>query len=156
VLILVLATPYLAGVFGGVITIRVMPTPVLEAAPLWGFCTGISVGALAGLAAAFAGGPLGDGRLAAVGPSGLMVGLVGMLQIGVTSALAAAAANWLILRRGTRRMARSRPAEESPLPAPRPPGVVDETDDADGHRIYMNPWADEPEEAEDPDAPDDW
>jgi Family of unknown function (DUF6350) len=163
VLILVLATPYLAGVFGGVITIRVMPTPVLEAAPLWGFCTGISVGALAGLAAAFAGGPLGDGRLAAVGPSGLMVGLVGMLQIGVTSALAAAAANWLILRRGTRRMARSRLAEESLLPAvipaARQSGVVDETDDAEGHRIYMNPWAAEDEEAEDPDAedaPDGW
>jgi hypothetical protein len=158
-LILVLATPYLAGVFGGVITIRIMPTPVLEAAPLWGFCTGISVGALAGLAAAFAGGPLGDGRLAAVGPSGLMVGLVGMLQIGVTSALAAAAANWLILRRGTRRIARSKPAEESLLPAPRLAGVVDETDDAEGHRIYLNPWAEEADEAEedaDPDAPDDW
>jgi hypothetical protein len=22
------------------------------------------------------------------------------------------------------------------------PGVVDETDDAGGHRIYMNPWGD--------------
>jgi hypothetical protein len=30
------------------------------------------------------------------------------------------------------------------------PGVVDETDDADGHRIYLNPWAawdqDEPQD----------
>ena len=76
-----------------------------------------------------------------------------MLQIGVTSALAAAAANWLILRRGTRRMARSRPPEESLLPAPRLVGVVDETDDAEGHRIYMNPWAEDPDD--EPDAPED-
>ncbi len=172
-LVLALATPYLAGVFGGVVTVRIMPTPVMEAAPLWGFCTGASVGALAGLAAAFAGGPLGDGRLAAVGPSGLMTGLVGVLQIGVTAALAAAAANWLILRRGTRRMAgsktRPRPwaaagaepeAEESapaPVPVPRTAGVVDETDDADGHRIYMNPWAgDSDDEPDDRDDPDGW
>ncbi len=155
VLVFVLAMPYLAGVFGGVVTVRVMPTPVMEAAPLWGFCTGVSVGTLAGLAAAFAGGPLGDGRLAAVGPSGLIVGLVGMLQIGVTSALAAAAANWLILRRGTRRKAA--PAQEpAPIPTARTAGVVDETDDAEGHRIYMNPWAEDPDAPDAPPDPDDW
>jgi len=173
VLVLVLAAPYLAAVFGGVVTVRIMPTPVLEAAPLWGFCTGASVGALTGLAAAFAGGPLGDGRLAAVGPSGLTTGLIGILQIGVTSALAAAAANWLILRRGAKRLARPKPEPEPeaaaaegipvsvPVPrtvgVPRPAGVVDETDDADGHRIYMNPWAEDPDdEPADRDDPDDW
>jgi hypothetical protein len=40
---------------------------------------------------------------------------------------------------------------------PRPAGVVDETDDADGHRIYMNPWAEDPDdEPADRDDPDDW
>ena len=78
---------------------RIAPTPVIEAAPLWGFAAGTAAGGLAGLAAAFAGGPLGDGRLAAVGPSGFQVGLVAILEIGVTAALAAAATNWLILRR---------------------------------------------------------
>src|SRR4029077_15651309 len=33
----VLALPYLAGVFAGVVTVRVAPTPVIEAGPPWGF-----------------------------------------------------------------------------------------------------------------------
>ena len=102
--VLVLATPYLAGMFAGIVTVRVTPTPVIEAAALWGFAAGAATGALAGLAAAFAGGPLGDGRRATVGPSGWQVGLVAMLQIGVTAALTAAAANWLMLRRTTPRL----------------------------------------------------
>ena len=38
--VLVLATPYLAGVFAGIVTVRIAPTPVIEAAPLWGFTAG--------------------------------------------------------------------------------------------------------------------
>ncbi len=203
--VLILAVPYLAGMFGGFVTVRIAPTPTIEAAPLWGFMAGAATGALAGLAAAFSGGPLGDGRLAAVGPSGWQVGLVGVLQIGVTAALTAAAANWLILRRAARRRGAARlaardkaaacaaaadpaaevgeawtgegwageewvstewaspeapaavvPAEDEAEPeaddpirfedpglaVPRiTPGVVDENDDAGGHRIYFNPWA---------------
>jgi len=132
--------------------VRIAPTPVMEAAPLWGFAAGTAAGALAGLGAAFSGGPLGDGRLAAVGPSGFAVGLVAILEIGVTAALAAAATNWLILRRARGpRPGRAGPGGyggmESPhdrgVPGGRPPGpaVIDETDDAAGHRIYLNPWA---------------
>ncbi len=145
--VLVLATPYLAGLFAGIVTVRVTPTPVIEAAALWGFAAGAATGALAGLAAAFSGGPLGDGRLANVGPSGWQVGLVAMLQIGVTAALTAAAANWLMFRRTMPRRPRSQPAEEAeqaPEPAPSPGipvGMIDESDDAGGHRIYLNPWA---------------
>jgi len=139
----VLALPYLAGAFAGVVTVRVAPTPVLEAAPLWGFAAGTAAGLLAGLGAAFSGGPLGNGRLASVGPSGFQVGLVAILEIGITAALAAAGANWLILRRATRRRTLQHPAPSEPAPAVPAPlaGVVDETDDADGHRIYLNPWA---------------
>ena len=154
----VLALPYLAGIFAGIVTVRIAPTPVIEAAPLWGFLAGTAAGVLAGLGAAFAGGPLGNGRLSAVGPSGFQVGLVAILEIGVTAALAAAAANWLILRRATRRRSGLQPAPEEAGPAPGPfgstpgpfapapgpfglAGVVDETDNADGHRIYLNPWA---------------
>jgi hypothetical protein len=139
----VLAVPYLAGLFAGVVTVRIAPTPMLEAAPLWGFAAGAAAGVLAGLAAAFAGGPLGDGRLSAVGPSGFRVGLVAILEIGVTAALAAAAANWLILRRarggagGVRAMGPRYPRGEQSVP----PDQHDETDDAGGHRIYVNPWA---------------
>jgi hypothetical protein len=141
--IAVLALPYLAGVLAGVVTVRVAPTPVIEAAPLWGFAAGTAAGLLAGLGAAFSGGPLGNGRLASVGPSGFQVGLVAILEIGITAALAAAGANWLILRRATRRRTLRHPAPSEPaaaVPAPLT-GVVDETDDADGHRIYLNPWA---------------
>jgi hypothetical protein len=142
--VLALAMPYLAGVFAGIVTVRIAPTPVLEAAPLWGFAAGAAAGVLAGLGAAFAGGPLGNGRLAAVGPSGFAVGLVAVLEVGVTAALTAAAANWLILRRATRRRLEDHPPPEPAAPRPAAvTGVVDETDDAHGHRIYVDPWADD-------------
>jgi Family of unknown function (DUF6350) len=157
--VLVLAVPYLAGVLGGVVTIRIAPTPSIEAAPLWGFVTGAATGVLAGLAAAFSGGPLGDGRLATVGPSGWQVGLVAVLEIGVTAALTASAANWLILRRAAARKAgnHSAAAEDAgstaagrpPAVAAVAPGIIDEADDAGGHRIYLDPWA-----ASDPDDQD--
>jgi Family of unknown function (DUF6350) len=149
--VLILATPYLAGMFAGIVTVRITPTPVIEAAALWGFAAGAATGAVAGLAAAFSGGPLGDGRLAAVGPSGWQVGLVAMLEIGVTAALTAAAADWLLFRR---KIPRDRPAEETEQPSrpAEPPirvGVIDETDDAGGHRIYLNPWAAQEEDPDD-------
>ncbi len=144
--VLVLAMPYVAGVFAGIVTVRIAPTPVIEAAPLWGFTAGAAAGAALGLAAAFAGGPLGDGRLAAVGPSGFQVGLVAVLEVGITAALTAGAANWLILRRAAKFRTQNYRTPSSPEPAGPagpagvPPGVVDETDDAGGHRIYFNPW----------------
>ena len=175
----VLALPYLAGLFAGIVTVRIAPTPVTEAAALWGFAAGAATGALAGLGAAFAGGPLGDGRLAAVGPSGFAVGLVAILEIGVTAALSAAATNWLILRRATPRSGadgvwgerlpsrigpggpggpggyggyggyggmespRDRGVRGGASPNQHSPALIDETDDAAGHRIYLNPWAED-------------
>lgn len=143
--VLVLALPYLAGLFAGVVTVRIAPTPVLEAAPLWGFVAGAAAGLLAGAAAGFAGGPLGSGRLAAVGPSGIQVGLVAVLEIGITAALAAAAANWLLLHRAARRRGAALPAAVPAAvparPADLPPGQHDEADAVGGHRIYLDPWA---------------
>ena len=150
--LIVLAAPYLAAVAGGVLTVRIMPTPMLEAAPLWGFVSGAASGCVAGVLAAFAGGPLGSGRLAAVGPSGWRVGLVAILEMGVTSAVAAGAANWLILRRTAAgwRFGRAVAAVAGVVPAGddrahdyHGPVLVDETDDADGHRIYLDPWAED-------------
>jgi len=149
----VLALPYLAGVFAGVVTVRIAPTPVIEAAPLWGFTAGTAAGLLAGLAAAFAGGPLGNGRLASVGPSGFQVGLVAILELGTTAALSAAGANWLILRpRGRGGLGGKGSPQDRGAPGGRPPGLTlppgqrDEGEDASGHRIYINPWAAEDEE----------
>ena len=120
----VLALPYLAGVFAGVVTVRIAPTPVIEAAPLWGFAAGTAAGVLAGLAAAFSGGPLGNGRLASVGPSGFQVGLVAILELGITAALSAAAAELAHPAPRPEEVPRDRPgrpaAAAGPAPAPGP------------------------------------
>lgn len=173
----VLAMPYLAGVLAGLVTVRIAPTPYLEAAPLWGLVSGSLAGVLIGFGAKISGGPLGSGRLAAVGPAGAEVGVVAVLEIGVTAAVVAGAANWLLLRHHIRRLAAASAASagsaasadsagsaEAGAPDSRVltrtlpastrgtgmmPSVIDETDTAGGHRIYVDPWA------SDPDAPDD-
>jgi Family of unknown function (DUF6350) len=124
----VLAAPYLAGVLGGLVTIRVTPTYSLEAGPFWGFATGGITGVIIGALAAFSGGPLGSGRLAVTGPSGLQTGLVAVLEIGVAAAVTAGAANWLILRKN-----------------PPPETVPYEDKEQEGHVIYMDPWAEDDE-----------
>ncbi len=134
----VLCLPYLAGVFGGLLTVRTAPIPAIEIAPLWGFACGAVTGGAMGVLAAFAGGPLGSGRLAAVGPSGWQAALVTTLEVGVAAAVTAGVMNWLWLRR-----------EPAIAPAVRPEGsadVVDESADDAGHRIYLDPWTDDEDE----------
>ncbi|MBO0774835.1 MAG: hypothetical protein J2P34_00865 [Actinobacteria bacterium] len=131
-----LAVPYLAGVFGGAVTVRVAPEPAAEIAPLWGFACGVLSGCLTGMLAAFSGGPLGSGRLAAVGPSGWQSGVVATLEMGVAAAIAAGVANWL----RQRRMPRLLPAVPAPArSAVRAKPSVPDPDDP--HRIYLDPWA---------------
>jgi hypothetical protein len=80
--------------------------------------------------------------------------MVAILELGITAALSAAAANWLILRpRGVLRgvWGDGFPQDRGD-PGGRPPGLTlphgqrDEGDDASGHRIYLNPWATDEEE----------
>ena len=148
----VLVTPYLAGALAGLMTVRIAPTPTLEAAPLWGLVTGTLTAVVIGFGAKFSGGPLGAGRLASVGPSGGEVGLVAVLEVGVTAALVAGAANWLIIRHHVRRLSALQAQEsgnirmsgpQARVGAALPALIVDETDDAGGHRIHVNPWAEE-------------
>ncbi len=139
----VLAVPYLAGAFGGLLTVRTAPSPTIEAAPLWGLACGAAAGCVTGALAVFSGGPLGTGRLAAVGPSGWQVALVATLEIGISAAVTAGIANWLLIRR------RRAPAAASKAPGPAP--------EPEGHRIYVNLWAgdedgDRPPEPPLPDA----
>ena len=136
----VLAVPYLAGAFGGLLTVRTAPSPTIEAAPLWGLACGAAAGCVTGALAVFSGGPLGTGRLAVVGPSGWQVALVATLEIGISAAIVAGIANWLLIRR--------RRAE--PAARPEAPGRAAELD---GHRIYVNPWTDGEHEAQPPDHP---
>ncbi len=160
----VLAVPYLAGAFGGLLMARTAPTSPLEIAPLWGFASGAVAGCVVGALAAFAGGPLGDGRLSAVGPSGWQVAAVAVLEVGISAAVTAGAANWLSLRRVTAARADGvtlttpaggggSAAGLSGQPAGHPagqriqprPGLVNAAEDADGHTIYLDPWAGEGE-----------
>jgi len=130
-----LATPYLAGVFGGLLIVRVAPTPRVEAAPLWGFTCGAATGLATGLLAGFAGGPLGGARLAVIGPSWWEVGLVTTLEVGVAAAISAGIANWFAAGRGT---------IEDLLPATDTGTGELTADDADNsHHIYMDPWAED-------------
>ena len=136
-----LALPYLAGGVAGLLLVRAAPTPSLEAAPLWGLGCGAAAGAILGVLAAFSGGPLGNGRLAAVGPSGWQVALVAALEVGIASAITAGVANWIRLGGRPRRPAAAATAPGAgpggpTVPMPRP----DHDSDA-GHTIYLDPWA---------------
>jgi len=147
----VLAVPYLAGGLGGLLLVRATSALTLDAAPLWGLACGVVCGGLLGLLAAVSGGPLGDARLAAVGPSAWQVGGVSALEIGVAAAVTAGVANYFVLRRsGTL----ARPATREGTAAGRlaAPGlaarrdstaasVQAEDDRAAGHVIYLDPWA---------------
>jgi hypothetical protein len=138
-----LAIPYLAGAFGGLLTVRTAPSPSIEAAPLWGLAAGAAAGCVTGALAVFSGGPLGTGRLAAIGPSGWQVALVATLEMGVAAAITAGIANWLLIRR--RRARGGATMGEAWQHAPEPAG----------HHIYVNPWADDENREPPPDRPPD-
>ena len=145
----VLALPYLAGIVGGILVARAAPTPAAEVAPLWGFACGVATGCVIGVFAAFSGGPLGSGRLAAVGPSGWQAALVAVLEIGVSAAVATGIANWLRVRRDPE-LAAARALRVAPPPS-RP--VMSPAAEDVGHRIYVDPWAGEAGEEQPGDRP---
>ena len=147
--LLMLSVPYLAGAFGGLLTARAAPIPAVELAPLWGFACGVATGCALGLLAAFAGGPLGSGRLTAVGPSGWQAGVVCVLEVGVAAAVTTGLVNWV-------RMRRLAPAGAD-IPVD-PPAAVTEEDPAgvpgSSHHIYLDPWGDAEDAADGrPDPP---
>jgi Family of unknown function (DUF6350) len=146
---IVLALPYLAGGLGGVLLVRAVSiraitagTPAgsprggtglaLDVAPLLGLVCGAVSGVVLGVLAAVSGGPLGDGRLAAVGPSPWQVGLVSALELGISTAVTAGLLNYLALRRA------------GALPQQPAPSRTDPPEQGT-HVIYLDPWAgDEP------------
>ena len=146
--VLMLAVPYLAGAFGGLLTARAAPTPAVELAPLWGFACGVATAGAVGLLAAFAGGPLGNGGLAAVGPSGWQTAVVSALEIGVAAAVTAGVANWLRMRRSPARVAGPGgpvPARPGRAPVDQDPGGAENP-----HRIFVNPWGPDEDGGEPP------
>jgi hypothetical protein len=133
----VLALPYVAGGLGGLLLVRTASALALDAAPLWGLASGAICGGVLGLLAAMSGGPLGDGRLAAVGPSAWQVGVVSALEIGVAAAVTAGLSNYLALRRAG---ALTQPAEAGSAGVS---AAAREQTQA-GHTIYLDPWAGDP------------
>ncbi|QKW40937.1 hypothetical protein HUT06_38430 [Actinomadura sp. NAK00032] len=123
--LLALAAPFVAGAVGGTLTIRSLPSPVAEGAPLWGFLSGALTGAVAALLSALSGGPLGGGRMATVGPSAWQVGLLAALEVGISAAIAAWVANWMVLRRPARepRKAPRKAAKKAKRPKAKRPAV---------------------------------
>jgi hypothetical protein len=135
----VLVLPYLAGAVGGLLLVRAAPALTLDAAPLWGLASGVVCGGLLALLAAASGGPLGDGRLADVGPSAWQVGVVSALEIGVAAAVTAGLANYIAVRR--RDTPRTQPGPRRATSAAArttPPSAAATQDD---HVIYVDPWA---------------
>lgn len=105
-----LSAPFLAGALGGWRTLRTAPTPVSEAAPLWGLACGVLTGAVCGLLALLAGGSLGVERLAVVGSTFWQVGLAVAIQVGAVAAVTGWLANWLAYRRLAARGEEPQPA----------------------------------------------
>ncbi|MET7462547.1 DUF6350 family protein [Nonomuraea sp. NPDC005501] len=98
----VVALPFAAGALAGVVVARISPSPSYEAAPLWGFLTGVTTGLVSALLATLSGGPIGGGRLAAVGPSTWEVALSVALEVGVAAGISAGITNILLLNRRAR------------------------------------------------------
>ncbi|MFI6811546.1 DUF6350 family protein [Nonomuraea sp. NPDC050328] len=99
----VIALPFAAGAVAGVVVVRIAPSPSYEAAPLWGFVTGLTTGLVAGGLAALSGGPIRGDRLAAIGPSAWEVALSVALEVGVAAGISAGLANWALLYRDARK-----------------------------------------------------
>ena len=93
-----LAMPIVAGAVIGVLLIRRSPALRIEDAALAGFATGAAAGAVLGLLTTLAGGPVGPGRLATVGPSAWQVGLAAALELGLAAAIAAAETQRRLMR----------------------------------------------------------
>jgi Family of unknown function (DUF6350) len=119
--LLALVVPFAAGVAGGVLTIRALPSAVSEAAPLWGFVCGVATGGVIAFLAALSGGPVGGARMAVMGPSAWQTGLMTALEVGVSAAIAAWAANWHLLRRMP-------PADDDAAPADEPVRIPDKVE----------------------------
>ncbi|MFI6733657.1 DUF6350 family protein [Nonomuraea sp. NPDC050451] len=98
----VVAVPFAAGAVAGVMVARISPSPSYEAAPMWGFLSGVVTGLVAGLLAALSGGPIGGGRLATIGPSPWEVALSVAVEVGVAAGISAGVANLLLLNKRAR------------------------------------------------------
>jgi hypothetical protein len=111
---LLLVVPLLVGGAVGLLVARRHPTLAPRAAAALAATAGGLGGAALAVAAWAAGGPLGPGRLATVGPSPWRVGVYAAVELAVPAALAAAARVAYIRSRGGSQV---RERSENPVPA---------------------------------------
>ena len=92
-----LLIPVLAGLTIGVVLVRRLDTDD-DRGPLavagWAAVAGLGVAVLLGVASYLAGGPLGGGMLATVGPSGWVVGVMAAAELCVLAAATAVVLHW--------------------------------------------------------------
>lgn len=92
VAVVALLVPVAAGVVAGLLVARRLPVLGLGRAALEGALVGPCAGAAMALLAYLSGGPLGDGRLADVGPSPWRVGVAVALEVALPAAVTTAVA----------------------------------------------------------------
>jgi hypothetical protein len=85
----VVLAPILAGALAGMLVARRASFLTAERAALWAGGAGALTAVALGILAAIAGGPVGGGRLSAVGPSSWQVMLVATASLGLSAAAAA-------------------------------------------------------------------
>jgi hypothetical protein len=148
-----LAVPYFAGAIGGLLVVRQAPQVSVDGAAIRGFCSGAGCGLVLGVLAGYSGGPLGEGRLSAVGPSAWQVTVVGILELGIAAAISAGAVSWWSGRRLRRQRQSAAPspaattADQATRPGTVPAGPPGSAtrpggqQDGNGHVIFLDPWA---------------
>ncbi len=93
----VLLIPLLAGLAIGLTLVRRLDAEDARGpvgAALWAGVAGVLTGALIGAASYAAGGPLGGGQLAAIGPSGWLVGCFAAAELALVAAATAGTLRW--------------------------------------------------------------
>lgn len=91
---LVFVAPLVAGVFAGVLAAHRDPTAPPKVAAGWATVAGGLAGLAFAVLAALSGGPLGSGRMAALGPSPWQVGLAAAVELAAVAAPVAALTAW--------------------------------------------------------------
>lgn len=97
---LVVILPLAAGVLAGLVVARRDREAPPKVAAGWATVAGLAAGLAIAVLAALSGGPLGSGRMAALGPSPWQVGLAAAVELAVLAAPVAALSAWNARRGG--------------------------------------------------------
>lgn len=128
----VLLAPVIAGIIAGRTVARRLPDPALSRLAGAGAGTGVAAAAGAAGLAVLAGGPLGAGRLAALGPSPWRFAVVVGAEIALVAAVAAPLTRWRVQRADTAETAANLDRSRDHLPEDGTESTVELPDLSDG------------------------